>query len=409
VVQAVSIIGGGPAGLRAAEVAASHGAKVTVFEGANSVGRKFLVAGRNGLNLTNDAEFDRFLSMYVGANIPTELWQSIHRAFDNTALREWATGLGVDTFVAGSGKVLPVPVDGKLKATPLLRHWLDRLKALNVDIRTGHRLIGMDSERQLRFVHQGDTVRHQSDTVILALGGGSWPKTGSDASWVSVLSELGVRMTPLVSSNCGWEVDWPPALLEQAEGMPLKNLKLRVGELQRQGELVITSYGLEGGPIYRAGPTLRELSEPHITIDFKPDQTHDELLTRMGNVSRNFVREARRRLKLDPGTCALLKYLPNRGPWKTAEQLVTEVKSCRVDLIRPRPIAEAISTAGGIHWDELDSNLMLKRIPGVYAIGEMVDWDAPTGGFLLQACFAMGSYVGRACIRDSDTTGFVSS
>ena len=399
----IGVIGGGPAGLRAAEVAAEGGAEVVLFEGANSAGRKLLVAGRNGLNLTNNADFEGFLAAYSGDGLPDDIWRQIHREFDNHALREWAAGLGVETFVAKSGKVLPIPINGKLRATPLLRHWLERLKRLGVTIRTGHRWTGFDEHGQPTFVHHGQALSHRCEGTVLALGGGSWPKTGSDGSWISILSALGVRVAPFVASNCGWEIDWPVAVLEQAEGLPLKNLALKVGDQQCRGELVITRYGLEGGPIYRLGPNLRALVKPEIAIDFKPDQSHEQLIARMGHVTRNFVREAGRRWKLDPGTCALLKHLPHRGPWKAPTQLAAEVKHCRIELVRPRPLAEAISTAGGICWDELDSSLMLKRLPGVYAIGEMVDWDAPTGGFLLQACLAMGSFAGRACIAASGT------
>jgi uncharacterized flavoprotein (TIGR03862 family) len=277
-----------------------------------------------------------------------------------------------------------------------LRNWIERLRNLGVEFRTAHRWTGFAPNKTLLLEHEETTLRQEFDAAILALGGGSWPKSGSNGSWVSILEEAGVRVAILRASNCGWESNWPAALLEDAEGLPLKNLRLTAGEASRLGELVITRYGLEGGPIYRLGPALRTMSEPHVVVDFKPTQTRDELIARMGKVRRNFVREAGRRLNLDAGTRALLKHLPGRGPWKSAEQIVGELKACRIDLTRPRPLAEAISTAGGVAWSELDDHLMLKLLPGVYVAGEMIDWDAPTGGHLLQACFATGTHAARA-------------
>jgi len=392
----IAIVGGGPAGLRAAEVAAERGAQVTLFEAKRAVGRKFLVAGRSGLNLTNDEEFESFLAKYGGEELPVELWHRVLGEFDAAALRAWAAGLGVETFVSSGGKVLPVPIDGSMKATPLLRRWLERLRHSGVVLQTGHRWLGFGSGNELLFESQAEAISYEYDAAILALGGGSWPKTGSTGSWVSILEESDIRVAPLRASNCGWEVSWPSELLAAAEGLPLKNLSLNAGESSRRGELVITRYGLEGGPIYRLGPMLRSMREPQIVVDFKPDQSRAELITRMGKVQRNFVREAGRRLKLDKGTCALLKHLPSRGPWKSSEQIVDEVKACRIDLTGPRPIAEAISSAGGVHWSELDDNLMLTKLPHVYVAGEMIDWDAPTGGYLLQACFATGAHAARA-------------
>ena len=215
---------------------------------------------------------------------------------------------------------------------------------------------------------------------------------------MKLLENQSIKIHPLTSANSGWEVDWPAPILEEAEGQPLKNLELRAGNEKRRGELVITRYGLEGGPIYHLGPRLRSMDQPAVIVDFKPDQSITELVDRLGKAQRNFVREARRRWKLDSGTAALLKHLPDRGPWKSAEQLAREVKHCRIPLDQPRPVTEAISSAGGVCWSELDDNLMLKKLPGVFVAGEMIDWDAPTGGYLLQACFATGTRVGKAAL-----------
>lgn len=363
-----------------------------------SVGRKFLVAGKSGLNLTNGEDFDSFLERYSGTDLPEELWKRILKSFDNEALRQWASGLGIETFVASSGKVFPVAVNGTIKAAPLLRRWVEHLRGLGVRFQTIHQWVGINPGGDLIFQHGGETVTYQHDAVILALGGASWPQTGSTAAWVDILDLEGIDITPLTSANCGWEVDWPKSLLDEAEGLPLKNLELRVGDTSRRGELVITRYGLEGGPIYHLGPALRAQLTPELIVDFKPDLTVEELTKRLGPVKRNFVREARRRWKLDPAVGALLKHLPDRGPWKSAEQLAREVKHCRIPLTQPRPLAEAISSAGGIGWNELDDQLMLKKIPGVFAAGEMLDWDAPTGGYLMQACFATGTFAGESAL-----------
>lgn len=376
------------------------GASVTVYDAMRSVGRKFLVAGKSGLNLTNAEDFETFLGRYRGGDLPIDLWRSILTDFDNHALREWAGNLGIETFAAKSGKVFPSPIDGTIRAAPLLRRWIEKLRHLGVVFKTQHRWIGFDGDRQLVFTNDGHSITHSHDNIILALGGASWPQTGSDGSWVDVLEGSGVKISPLTAANCGWEVDWSPALLNEAEGLPLKNLLLASGDgtMTRRGELMITRYGLEGGPIYHLGPTLRSMSAPEIVIDFKPDRSVEELVSRMGAVKRNFVREARRRWKLDPGTAALLKHLPDRGPWKSAEQIAREVKQCRVPLTGPRPITEAISTGGGVAWSEVDDQLMLKKLPGVFVAGEMLDWEAPTGGYLLQGCFATGNRAGRAAL-----------
>lgn len=393
--KSIGIIGGGPAGLRAAEVAALNGAKVTVYDSMRSVGRKFLVAGKSGLNLTNAEPWPHFLSHYSGEDLPIDLWHQILTDFDNEALKLWASSLGIDTFVASSGKVFPGPDRQGMKAAPLLRRWLQRLRSLGVEFKLQHQWTGISQPCKLSFRHQSQIVDYQHDAVILALGGASWPQTGSTGRWTDLLNSHGVDTTPLTAANCGWETQWPEAVLDEAEGLPMKNLIVSAGNMSRHGELVITRYGLEGGPIYRLGPGIRSLASPHITIDFKPELSTETLVKRLGPVKKNFIREARRRWKLDTATCSLLKNLPERGPWRSAEQLAHEVKHCHIPLTRPRPIDEAISSAGGICWKELDNRLMLKKLPGVFVAGEMIDWEAPTGGYLLQACFSTGSFVGN--------------
>lgn len=394
----VIVVGGGPAGLRAAEVAAAGGAQVTVFEGKGSVGRKFLIAGRNGLNLTQDEPMDEFLGKYVIGDGARDGWQQIIRDFDPAALRAWALGLGVETFVS-KGKVLPVPVDGRMGTTPLLRNWIARLVGLGVRFELNHRWTGFGEHGQLLFEHKGEARQVEFDRVILALGGGSWPRSGSDGSWVRLLAERGIECVDLAASNCGWQTAWPAQVLEMAEGLPIKNLALSAGGKRVRGELVLTRYGLEGPPIYRLGPILRAMDQAEVQIDFKPDMTKAQLMTRMGSPRRNFVREAKRRLKLDVASAVLLGHMPGRGPWRSVEQIVDEIKCFRLRLDGPRPMDEAISTAGGVAWAELDEDLQLKKLPGVFVAGEMVDWDAPTGGYLLQGCFSSGTWAAKAALN----------
>ena len=395
----IAIIGGGPAGLHAAEVAAKLGARVALYDAMPSVGRKFLVAGKSGLNLTHDEALEPFLQKYSGKDLPEPLWREIIESFDNHALRKWAADLGIQTFVASSGKVFPSPDKGSIKAAPLLRNWIKSLRDMGVTFHTRHTWTAFNKPNQLTFSHQGREISIQPDATIIALGGASWPQTGSTASWVDILKSHDISTTPLSSANCGWEVAWPAAILEDAEGLPLKNLSVSSGEGSRHGELVITCDGLEGSPIYHLGPHIRQQSQAHIIIDFKPSLNHTELVSRMGRVKRNFVREARRRWNLDPATCSILKHMPDRGPWQSVEQLAHEVKNCRIPLTGPRPIAEAISSAGGICWQEIDHNLMLKKTPTVYVAGEMIDWEAPTGGYLMQGCFATAAYAANKALH----------
>ena len=394
--QSVAIIGGGPAGLRAAEVAAEAGVGVTVYEHKRSVGRKFLLAGKSGLNLTNGADFDAFLGQYSGGDFPRERWEEYLRGFDSRALREWAAGLGVETFEASGGKVFPV----MKKAAPLLRRWVAELKSRGVQFAVQHRFLGLRRDGAGWMVDFGvdaeeRSVRH--DAVVLALGGASWPETGSDGGWVRILEDLGIRVNPLEAANCGWECDWAPETLAEAEGRPLHHLRLRAGDHEEPGELMVTRYGFEGAPLYRLGPALRGMDSPELTIDFKPVFTVERMVAKMESARRNFFREAQLRWKLPVAVCAILRQL--YGEFSDAESLARAAKSCRIPLRGPRPVEEAISTAGGVAWPELDENLMLKSWPGVYCAGEMVDWEAPTGGYLMQGCFATGTVAGKAAVK----------
>lgn len=391
----VVVIGGGPAGLRAAEVAAGGGAQVTLVEAKPSVGRKFLVAGKGGLNLTHSEDFESFIRRYSGPCQPDGFWERVIRAFDPAALRAWAAGLGETTFRASSGRVYPT----SLKAAPLLRGWIHHLRELGVEFHTRQRLTDIRAGQPLTLLTTGEagTHEHACDAAILALGGASWPTTGSDGGWVRLLEELGIAVRPLTAANCGWEADWPAAVLETAEGQPLKNLSVTAGGQTAIGELIVTRYGLEGGPVYQLGPALRAMAKPVLEIDFKPTFTAAELIRKMESVRRDFLGAAQVRWKLSPAASAIVDHL--HGPFADAASLATAVKSCHVWLRGPRPVAEAISSAGGVCWSELDDSLMLRKLPGVFLAGEMIDWEAPTGGFLMQGCFATGTHAARGALK----------
>lgn len=391
----LAIIGGGPAGLRAAEVASGCGLRVTLFDSKPSVGRKLLVAGRGGLNLTHGEAFDSFSTRYSGPSMPDGFWNQALKAFGPDDLRNWAEGLGIRTFEQRTGRVYPV----EMKAAPLLRRWIERLRSLGVRFETRHQWTGLTRQNRfhLSFEHDGQPCMIEADAVILALGGGSWPITGSDGGWVPTLSAAGVAVNPLQPANCGWEHSWPESLRKTAEGKPLKNLVVRANCQEVRGELMVTSYGLEGGALYQLGQALRSMDEPAIEIDFKPTFHRDELIRKLESVKSGWLQESRSRWKLSDAAHAILIDGFSEELGKRA--LADRAKSCLIRLHRPRPIEEAISSAGGVHWQELDDQLMIRRLPGLFVAGEMIDWEAPTGGYLMQGCFATGTLAGSAAAR----------
>lgn len=387
--NSVLIIGGGPAGLRAAEVANAAGAHVIVCDGQRSVGRKFLVAGRGGLNLTHSEPVENFPARYVDE---PDRWRNLLREFGPDDLRVWAAELGVQTYVGTSGRVFPL---GQ-KAAGLLRAWVRRLRTSGVEFRTGSRLTTLERATEgwrAEFQTADGKFSLVSNTIVLALGGASRPETGSDGTWPAILSAHGVEIAPWVPANCGWEVDWPPALLARAEGLPLKNLTVRAAHESVSGELLITRYGLEGGALYHLGRTLRTMKQPCLELDLKPQLTVETMRERAaaGHDASAWFRA----WKLSTAAMALVEIIcPNDGD--DCEQLIARVKNLALPLKDPRPIAEAISSAGGVCWSQLDENLMVRTLPGIFVAGEMIDWEAPTGGYLLQGCFATGTRAGRA-------------
>jgi uncharacterized flavoprotein (TIGR03862 family) len=366
--------------MRAAEVASAQGASIILCDAQTSFGRKFLIAGRGGLNLTHSEPVENFPERY---STERERWRDLLGEFGPADLQQWAHSLGIETHIGSSGRVFPV---GQ-KAAALLRAWIESLRANGVEFRMGAKFTGLEKTLDGWLIHF-ENGELNAKAVVLALGGASWPETGSDGQWPGILARLGIEIAPWQPANCGWEVEWPKSFLEKAEGEPLKNLTVRAGDESVSGELLVTKYGLEGGAIYRLGRTLREMREPALTIDFKPQLSLDLLRERARQGSDWF-----RIWKLNPAAVALLE---TAGPYTNLESALALVKSFVLCLKGPRPIAEAISSAGGIAWDELDERLMLRKAPGVFVAGEMIDWEAPTGGYLLQGCFATGTRAGKS-------------
>lgn len=391
----VAVVGGGPAGLRAAEVAAGLGASIVLFDAKPSFGRKFLVAGKGGMNLTHGEAFEDFIARYSGPSQPPDRWRTLVGGFTPDDLRAWAADLGVETFQASTGRVYP----REMTAAPLLRRWVQKLRGLGVRFGTRHRWTGLvpGAPHRLTFDTPDGPREISARTIVFALGGASWPITGSDGTWLERFSGLGIACHPLQPANCGWETPWSPETLSAAEGQPLKNLVVRANGIESRGELMVTAYGLEGGALYRLGAELRAMAEPIVHLDFKPTFTLEELEKKMESVRRDFLAEAERRWKLGTAAAAIVaQSLQGEAP--DTPRLAGLVKACPVRFTGPRPIDEAISSAGGICWEEIDDRLMLRKLPGIFVAGEMIDWEAPTGGYLMQGCFASGTRAGSEAV-----------
>ena len=390
--KTAAIIGGGPAGLIAAEVLARAGVAVTVYDQMPSLGRKFMMAGRGGLNLTHSEELSLFLARY--GDIDPLLRKAIE-AFPPAALRAWADSMGAATFVGSSGRVFPET----LKTSPLLRTWLLRLGNLGVKTKLRHRWEGFDGDGNLRFVADGKEVSVVPDVIVLALGGASWAKLGSDGRWADILAAQKIAIAPLQPTNCGFSAAWSD-VLRGFEGTPLKRISLTFGERSVRGEAMITRDGLEGGAVYALSSPIRDAIAEHgeatVTIDLLPDVTLAKLDERLsaarGKQSlSNFLRKA---THLSPAALSLVREgALAKGVTLAAlngKGIAALIKAVPVKLTGVAPLATAISTAGGIRFAELDERFMLKRYPGIFVAGEMLDWEAPTGGYLLQATFATG-------------------
>jgi uncharacterized flavoprotein (TIGR03862 family) len=396
----VTIIGAGPAGLMAAEVLSAAGVQVDVYDAMPSAGRKFLLAGKGGLNLTHSEPFDSFVSRY-GARRPQV--EPLLRQFDAQALREWAQGLGVETFVGTSGRVFPA----EMKAAPLLRAWLHRLRVAGVRFHMRHRFVGWAADGELRFEAPGGEHKVRAEAVVLALGGASWPRLGSDGAWVPLLEARGVEVASLAPANCGFDVrnGWSAYFAQRFAGQPFKSVAIRFGAFHRQGEFVATATGVEGSLIYAASALLRDeiqvSGSATFELDLLPARRADQVLAEVAHPrgSRSLSSHLKSRLHLDGIKFALLHELLSSEALHDPVRLAAAIKALPVTVVAARPIEEAISTAGGVSFDALDENQMLRSMPGVFCAGEMLDWEAPTGGYLLTACFATGRAAAQGLLR----------
>jgi len=395
--QSITIIGGGPAGLIAAQRLAEAGRRVTVYDRMPTVGRKFLMAGRGGLNLTHSEPLDRFVTRYGAAQSRIE---PLVRAFTPDDLRAWSHDLGIPTFVGSSGRVFPE----SLKASPLLRAWLGRLAQLGVEVRTRHDWIGLTDDHRPILKGAGGEFEAQADATIMALGGASWPRLGGDGGWVPILATRGVDIAPLLPANAGVEIAWSAHLRDRFAGTPLKRIALTFAERTVRGEAVIAASGLEGGAVYALGVGLREAIARDggavLTLDLRPDMKAAEIADRLDRTgsSDSAPNRLRRALSLAGPAYSLLREGFPPDALATPDALAAAIKAIPLRVTGLRPLDRAISTAGGIRCDALTPALELKALPGIFACGEMLDWEAPTGGYLLQGCFATGVAVARGLL-----------
>jgi uncharacterized flavoprotein (TIGR03862 family) len=396
----VAVIGGGPAGLMAAEVLSQAGVAVDLYDAMPSVGRKFLLAGVGGMNITHSEAFEPFVARY--RERAPEL-RRLLEAFSPEALCEWIHGLGIETFTGSSGRVFPTD----MKAAPLLRVWLRRLREASVHIHTRHRWLGWDAEGSLRLHGPEGEIRVTADAVLLALGGGSWARLGSDGAWASLLKDRGVAIAPLRPANCGFEVaGWSLHLQEKFAGAPLKTVSLALaGRLPRKGEFVITASGIEGSLVYALSAEIRQMIEQNgsatVELDLLPDRTLDNVIRALAKPrgSQSMAKHLKRQLGIDGVKAGLLHELTDAESFHDPQALATAIKALPITLLRARPLDEAISSAGGVPFEALDQNLMLRQLPGVFCAGEMLDWEAPTGGYLLTGCFASGRVAAQGMLE----------
>ena len=398
-VPGLAVIGGGPAGLMAAETARAAGVEVDLFEAKGSVGRKFLIAGKGGLNLTHSEPRPAFDRRYGARSTAVGCWLD---EFDGDAMRDWARGSGIETYVGSSGRVFPMD----RKAAPLLRGWVRRLRESGVRFHVQHRWTGWTDDGALRFDTPDGERCLLAGAVVLALGGGSWPQLGSDGAWQSLLLERGVDVAPLLPSNCGFDIGWSEHFAAHHAGAPLKAVVARWrnvdGEHALQGECVVTATGIEGSLVYALSAMLREAiardGDAMLHLDLAPGRDLARLHRDLAKprAGRSLSEHLRRQAGLTGVKAALLYEVLDKHQRDDDRQLASTIKCLPLRLLRPRPLAEAISSAGGVRLEAMDDGLMLAALPGVFCAGEMLDWEAPTGGYLLTACHASGHRAGRA-------------
>jgi uncharacterized flavoprotein (TIGR03862 family) len=392
--HSVAVIGGGPAGLMAAEVLSKSGIQVNLYDAMPSVGRKFLIAGKGGLNLTHSEPYDEFLSHY-GSQLPR--LKPMLDQFGPKEIVDWVSGLGIETFVGSSDRVFPATMN----AGPLLHAWVKRLRADGVIFHTRHKWIGWTNDRSFLMESPEGQINITSDAVILALGGGSWKKLGSTGEWVKFLSEQGVDIAPLKPSNCGFDVAWSEHFRSRFEGQPLKSVVLtfidsKGNSFNKPGEFVVTIHGVEGSLIYSLSPFLRDEIElagkAIIKLDLAPGIPVQRLVEKLAapRGKQSIANHLRKTVNISGVKAGLLWEFVPREQFNDPERLATMIKGLPIPLLAARPLDEAISSAGGVRFTELDERLMIRSMPGIFCAGEMLDWEAPTGGYLISACLATG-------------------
>ena len=396
----IAIIGAGPAGLMAAETALERGARVAIYDAMPSPARKFLMAGKSGLNITHSEDAEIFRSRYTA---PDPRLAAMVAAFGPVEIAAWMAGLSIESYAGSSGRVFPVG----MKASPLLRRWLARLGEGGATLHTRHRWKGWDEAGALLFDTLDGEARVEADATILALGGASWARLGSDGAWADILAAHGVEMEPFAPSNCGFTMNWSARLLAAHEGAPIKSVSLSAGGKTQRGDFVITRAGIESGAVYPLSAALRQdiagRGAATLTIDLLPDTDEAALAARLAsaNAKDSVSNRLRKAARLDAAKIALLNEVTQGAPPKDPAALARLLKALPLTLIGTAPMDTAISTGGGVTWSALDETLMLKSVPGTYCVGEMVAWDAPTGGYLLTACLAMGRGAGAAAAQSS--------
>jgi len=396
--QTVAIIGGGPAALMLAATLDETRFDIHIYEKNTAPARKFLVAGAGGFNLTHSEPVADFITRYS----PASFFSPLLKAFSNEELRAWLLSIGIPTYVGSSGRVFP---EKGIKPIQVLNAFLDLLKKKGVFFSFSHEWIGWGISQELLFKNGTDTLPINADINVFALGGSSWKVTGSDGSWAGLFQKQDICLVPFQPSNCAFGIRWSDELLKSAEGKPLKNISIHCGDRHKKGEVTLTRFGLEGSGIYALSPCIREQlsqsAEANIFIDLKPELSLEEISLRLKNrrANRSLTKHLQEILNLDDTKIALLKSEVSKEAFLDASLLAGKIKQLPLNIYALAPIDEAISTSGGISLKEIDASFLLKKIPHTYVIGEMLDWDAPTGGYLLQACFSMGHFL-ATCLNN---------
>jgi uncharacterized flavoprotein (TIGR03862 family) len=390
----VIIIGGGPAGLKAAEILSlSH--NVSLYDKEKNIGQKFLLAGKSSINLTNSLQGEELFCKYS----PVGFMNKALSNFDSLALRQWFAAIGISTFIGSSGRVFP----GKgIKAIDILNKIKARLINQGVQFFTQYELVGLDNEKQVIFKNQMQEIKAKADYLVLALGGASWPVTGSNGLWCTMLESVGISTNPFQSSNCGINILWSESIRKSHAGKPVKNIKLFTNDTEVNGEVVLTHYGMEGNAAYSMVPSIRKMLNnnmpAYLHIDFKPSNTREQLLQKVRGKAIK-TKDYAELFNLSTVQLAIIKSYSSKDSFLTVDGFIGNIKKLTIPVDSLRPIEEAISTIGGINLDEINDDFSLKKYPWIFVIGEMLDWDAPTGGFLLQGCFSMGNYAAKSILE----------